>query len=125
MIKTNARIKKEVTNPAVTSEIEAGQAKAATTLSAMTERCHRIAVEKGFWDKERNIGEALMLIVTELAEAMEAYRLSDRENFKEELADTFIRLFDLCGGLKIDIEKEIAKKSEKNKARPYRHGKIC
>ena len=95
------------------------------TLKGMSKLCHRIAREKGFWDQKRNIGEALMLIVTELAEAMEAHRHQDDENFKEELADTFIRLFDLCGGLKIDIEKEIAKKSAKNKNRPYKHGKIC
>ena len=95
------------------------------TLNEMTKLCHDIAVAKGFWDKERNIGEALMLIVTELAEAMEAHRKQDEENFKEELADTFIRLFDLCGGLHIDIQKEIEKKSEKNKNRPYKHGKIC
>ncbi len=95
------------------------------TLNGMARLCHRIAVQKGFWDKKRNIGEALMLIVTELSEAMEAYRIQDRENFKEEIADAFIRLFDLCGGLRIDIEKEIAKKSAKNKHRPYKHGKIC
>ena len=89
------------------------------------ELCHKIAVEKGFWDEKRNIGEALMLIVTELAEAMEAHRVQDDDNFREEIADAFIRLFDLCGGLKIDIQKEIEKKSEKNKNRPYRHGKIC
>ena len=29
------------------------------------------------------------------------------KNFNEEIADTFIRLFDLSGGLDIDIEKEI------------------
>ena len=95
------------------------------SLNALAELCHRIAVEKGFWDSERNIGEALMLIVTELAEAMESHRLQDQENFREEIADTFIRLLDLCGGLHIDIEDEIAKKYEKNKARPYKHGKIC
>ena len=95
------------------------------TLKSMTELCHRIAVEKGFWDEKRNIGEALMLIVTELAEAMEAHRHQDHENFREEIADTFIRLFDLCGGLEIDIQHEIEKKSEKNKKRPYKHGKIC
>ncbi|MCK5581671.1 MAG: hypothetical protein KAJ18_10425 [Candidatus Omnitrophica bacterium] len=66
-----------------------------------------------------------MLIVTELAEAMEAHRKQDDDNFKEELADVFIRLFDLCGGLDIDIEAEIVKKSAKNKDRPYKHGKIC
>ncbi len=95
------------------------------SLNELSALCHSIAVEKGFWAQERNIGEALMLIVTELAEAMEAHRVQDQANFKEEIADTFIRLLDLCGGLKIDIEDEIAKKSSKNKTRPYKHGKIC
>ncbi|MCA9407079.1 MAG: nucleotide pyrophosphohydrolase [Candidatus Omnitrophica bacterium] len=95
------------------------------TLNELSALCHGIAVEKGFWETERNIGEALMLIVTELAEAMEAHRKQDDANFKEELADSFIRLLDLCGGLKIDIEDEIHKKSLVNKKRPYKHGKIC
>jgi len=95
------------------------------SLREWSELCHKIAVEKGFWDEKRNIGEALMLTVTELSEAMEAHRVQDDDNFREEIADAFIRLFDLCGGLKIDIQKEIEKKSEKNKNRPYRHGKIC
>ena len=95
------------------------------TLNEWSKHCHGIAKEKGFWDKERNVGEALMLIVTELAEAMEGHRKQDEANFREELADAFIRLFDLCGGLGIDIEKEIAAKSQRNKARPYKHGKIC
>ena len=95
------------------------------SLNDLAKLCHSIAVEKGFWDKERNIGEALMLIVTELAEAMEAHRIQDEQNFKEELADSFIRLLDLCGGLEIDIEEEIYKKSIRNKNRPYKHGKVC
>ena len=95
------------------------------TLNELSQICHSIAKGKGFWDRERNIGEALMLIVTELAEAMEAHRIQDQVNFKEEIADAFIRLLDLCGGLEIDIEEEISKKSHKNKNRPYKHGKIC
>jgi len=95
------------------------------SLKEWSDLCHGIAKSKGFWDKERNTGEALMLIVTELAEAMEAHRKQDQDNFREELADTFIRLFDLCGGMGIDIQAEIAKKCEKNKTRPYKHGKIC
>src|SRR3990167_7161140 len=95
------------------------------SLAEMTKLCHEIAVSKGFWEKDRNICEALMLIVTELAEAMEAHRKQDHENFKEELADSFIRLLDLCGGLNIDMEEEIEKKSHKNKDRPYKHGKVC
>ena len=95
------------------------------SLNELAQLCHSIAKEKGFWDEERNIGEALMLVVTELAEAMEGYRHQDDANFKEELADAFIRLLDLCGGLNIDIENEIYQKSMVNKKRPYKHGKIC
>lgn len=42
--------------------------------------CHKMAVEKGFWeDKEHNIPEKLMLIVTELGEACEALRKGKRQ----------------------------------------------
>jgi len=95
------------------------------SLNELCELCHSIAVEKGFWEKERNVGEALMLVVTELAEAMEAHRVSDDANFKEEIADVFIRLLDFCGGMKIDIEEEVYQKAMRNKKRPYKHGKIC
>lgn len=54
--------------------------------------------------KERNVGELLMLCVSELAEAMEGDRkslpddkLPHRKMFDVELVDCFIRLFDLCG----------------------------
>ena len=87
--------------------------------------CHRIAKDKGFWDRERNVGELLMLCVTELSEAMEAFRHGDTDNFNEEIADTFIRLFDLCGGLEIDIEEAIRAKVQINRDRPYLHGKKC
>ncbi len=77
-------------------------------------------------DPNRNIGELLMLIVSELGEALEAHRkgvygsiesfefdtiqASDidlgkayhnylKDTFEDELADVFIRLFDLCGYL--------------------------
>jgi NTP pyrophosphatase (non-canonical NTP hydrolase) len=69
------------------------------------------------------VGNRLMLIVSEIAEAQEALRKGDEENFKEELADVAIRLADLCGGLNINLEEEIVKKMERNKQRPYKHGK--
>lgn len=93
------------------------------TMSDYATLCHRIAREKGFWDHSRNTGELLMLVVSELAEALEADRKDDRKGFREEIADTFIRLFDLCGGMGIDIEAEIEKKRIKNQGRPYKHGK--
>lgn len=46
-------------------------------------------------------------------------------NFREELADTVIRVLDLTEALGIDIEDEIDKKMQRNEERPYRHGKNC
>ena len=106
---------------------------------------------KGFNTHWKNAPEKLMLVVTELGEAMEAYRhLSERtlshmqgnvelgtpanidpdqapilENFIEELADTFIRLLDMTGSFEIDISTAIARKMAKNEKRPYKHGKEC
>ena len=94
-------------------------------LNLWTELIHNNAKDKGFWDEERNIGESLMLIVTEVAEAMEAHRNDDRENFEEEIADVIIRTLDLCGGLGIDIEAAMRKKMQYNYTRPYKHGKNC
>jgi NTP pyrophosphatase (non-canonical NTP hydrolase) len=64
-----------------------------------------------------------MLVNTELCEAAEAARHKDYENFREEIADTFIRLLDLTGTMGINIEQEIVKKMITNEARPHKHGK--
>lgn len=71
------------------------------------------------------IPEKLMLIVTEAAEAMEAYRDNNRLNLEEELADIIIRTLDLCGGIGVDIQAIVEFKMEKNFLRPQKHGKIC
>lgn len=92
-------------------------------LNILKSKSHKIAKEKGFWEKSRPISECLMLIVTELSEACEADRHGNKENFNEEIADTFIRLGDLCGWLDIDINNEIKKKMKKNEERSYKHGK--
>lgn len=67
----------------------------------------------------------LMLIDTEIAEAAEAVRHNNFDNFKEELADAFIRLMDITNSCNIDIEIEIVKKMSINKQRPIKHGKLC
>jgi NTP pyrophosphatase (non-canonical NTP hydrolase) len=85
-----------------------------------------------------NVPLKLMLVVTELSEAMEAYRKLNiatgievwgepgvMENFEEELADVAIRLFDLCGSLGIDLEEAMKKKMKANEKRPIKHNKSC
>lgn len=120
---------------------------------------------KGFWPdnpNDRNVGELLMLIVSEAAEALEAsrdgkyanpidvaqlemieshiglypdnkeyyekqwvdfFKANIKNSFEDEIADTIIRLFDLCGAKGIDIEWHIAKKLRYNKTRPHKHGR--
>lgn len=65
----------------------------------------------------------LMLVVTEISEAAEAVRHHDMDNFREEIADTFIRLFDICGTMDLDIEWDIEAKMLTNTQRPHQHGK--
>jgi len=70
---------------------------------------------------EKMLGK-LMLVVAEVAEAAEAVRHNDLINFREEIADTFIRLSDICGTMDIDIEKDIENKMIINEGRALRHG---
>lgn len=99
------------------------------TISQLVNESHTYAVEKGFWKVDadgkptRDLLGALMLIVSELGECAEAYRKGENDGVAEELADTCIRIFDLCGGLGIDLEKEIEEKMRLNKQRPFMHGK--
>lgn len=65
----------------------------------------------------------LMLVVSEVAEASEAVRHQDMDNFTEEIADTFIRLLDICETCGIDIETAIMMKMKANEQRPFKHGK--
>lgn len=93
-------------------------------IGKLIRKCHSIAKEKGWWDEERNDGELIALMHSELSEALEAMRShGTKDNVAEELADCCIRIFDYCGARDIDLEKILLKKIEYNKTRPYRHGK--
>lgn len=62
----------------------------------------------------------LALVHSEVSEAVEAARHQNWSNFKEEIADTVIRCLDLADSLDFDLENEMRKKMEINKARPHR-----
>lgn len=110
-------------------------------LSEWAEFIHNWAHDRGFYTNERSNGRggcpgdktcshasgsttaAIMLVVTELAEAVEALRKEDDVNFAEEIADAVIRLLDLSMAEGLDIAAEVQAKMNKNLQRPHRHGK--
>lgn len=90
------------------------------TAAAIRDLCHEIHADNvaaGWWtDLEtgeslvgrRNVGEMLMLCVSEICEGAEGLasdlmddKLPHRQMIEVELADFLIRSFDLCGGLQI------------------------
>jgi NTP pyrophosphatase (non-canonical NTP hydrolase) len=105
-------------------------------ISELINESYKTAVEKGWWEggAEREVGTALMLMVTELAEAMEEHRnghgldeIYHQPNGKPEgvpveLADVIIRIADLCGHHKIPLNRALREKLAYNKTREYRHG---
>lgn len=94
---------------------------------------HADNVKAGWWSDRitgestlatRNVGEILMLIVSEVAEGMEGHRkslkddkLPHRDMLEVELADAVIRIFDLAGAKGYDLGGAIAEKRAYNAQR--------
>lgn len=60
-------------------------------LNALAKQIQKNNAEKGFWDKERNVGELLMLVTSELGEALDAHqkgKFAAREAFFAKLDQT-------------------------------------
>lgn len=107
------------------------------TIESLVSESHRIARSKGWWENpDKNVGELLALVHSEISEALEVYRdygiegltktwlESDGkpEGFTIELADAVIRIADICGGFNLNLEEAIETKMSFNESRPYRHG---
>src|SRR5689334_5831236 len=112
---------------------------------------HDLAKEKGWYSPPKTDLECLMLMVSELSEAVEEVRKgtppiyqnhsdpyvdiliqpgeeswvskNKPEGLAVELADVILRIFDYAEYKKLNLYEAIMLKHEYNKTRPFRHGK--
>lgn len=111
-------------------------------LNDLAVRCHATALDKGWYDSDRSLGDILALVHSELSEALEAYRsrgdvhatwttprhadgsrvAHKPEGVVYELADAIIRILDYCAAEGLDIGEAVRAKMQFNEGRPHRHG---
>jgi NTP pyrophosphatase (non-canonical NTP hydrolase) len=114
---------------------------------------HQTAVAHGWWESgDRNMGEMIALMHSELSEALESHRSSELplwyshaglfgaeqamamndaehngrlgkpEGIASEFADCIIRIADTCHQAGIPLVEALVRKHAYNISRPYRHG---
>lgn len=121
------------------------QAKIRQAAQELQTQCHEAAAASGWWEDLRtgelltfdyqrwmsrtdspkfSIGDKLCLVHSEISEGFEAHRkrlnddkLTHRNGLEVELADAVIRIFDLAGGLDLDLPGAIAEKLAFNATR--------
>ena len=92
----------------------------------LAKESHANAVKHGFWETKVSNEHCLMLVITEIAEMVEAHRVNRKANttaynempnkqigferfikntMEDEMADIVIRLADLAGALGVNFEK--------------------
>jgi NTP pyrophosphatase (non-canonical NTP hydrolase) len=106
------------------------------TIRSWQDAVDEYAHSKGWRTGEQNIGDLLLMITTEVAEAFEEHREghdptetyykpekpTKPEGIPSEMADIVIRVLDFCGWAGIDLQAMLVEKHTYNLTRPYRHG---
>lgn len=95
----------------------------------MIARSHMGARANGFWEADRNFSEMLALVHSEVSEAYDAFsrspsgfddHLPKRIQWQVEIADAFIRLADMVGGLSCHVYEEPGEPEDEASAIPVR-----
>lgn len=107
----------------------------APAVASLVEAAHGASLAAGWWHDPKTgalydlspaiVAQKLMLIVSEVSEAMEGHRkslmddkLPHRPMMEVELADAVIRIADLAGRLGFDLGGAVAEKMAFNRVRP-------
>lgn len=103
-------------------------------LDVLAALLHEIAIEKGFWDGEKNfdkLGNKLALVHSEITEILEAIRKNKgSKETVEEMADVIIRLLDVYAAMRNEnmvmhsLDETLKEKININKQRPRLHGNL-
>lgn len=117
-----------------------------SVVNGLSLEAHSTAVQHGFYEEfddmedylalhdqpeKHALGQQLMTLAqlskigSEVGEAVRAIQHGEYYQLHEELADIIIRTLDLAAFLDCRIGDCVVLKMEKNKERPYKHGKVC